>query len=221
MNFYLNAVDEQLRLGDDRESVGIILCADRDETVAKRAAPRLRADRRLDLEGGFTAAGAPSRRDHRRGASGPRRPIRTRHRPNPIDRASRPPHPGVLTAAKRRESIARSRGLSDERASEFGWDRSPINRDGAAREGWDQRGRGGSARHGASYEGSPTSKHPMRTFGEKGGARDTWAETRFHGYHERRAVACCERGWIAIDATRFASKRQRRCAWARSASRCR
>lgn len=26
MNFYLNAVDEQLRLGDDRESVGIILC---------------------------------------------------------------------------------------------------------------------------------------------------------------------------------------------------
>jgi hypothetical protein len=44
MNFYLNAVDEQLRLGDDRESVGIILCADRDETVAKRAAPRLRAD---------------------------------------------------------------------------------------------------------------------------------------------------------------------------------
>jgi hypothetical protein len=167
MNFYLNAVDEQLRLGDDRESVGIILCADRDETVAKRAAPRLRADRRLDLEGGFTAAGAPSRRDHRRGASGPRRPIRTRHRPNPIDRASRPPHPGVLTAAKRRESIARSRGLSDERASEFGWDRSPINRDGAAREGWDQRGRGGSARHGASYEGSPTSKHPMRTFGDE------------------------------------------------------
>ncbi len=28
MNFYLNAVDEQLRRGDDRESVGIILCAD-------------------------------------------------------------------------------------------------------------------------------------------------------------------------------------------------
>jgi len=26
MNFYLNAVDEQLRVGDDRESVGIILC---------------------------------------------------------------------------------------------------------------------------------------------------------------------------------------------------
>lgn len=34
MNFYLNAVDEQLRLGDDRESVGIILCTGRNETVA-------------------------------------------------------------------------------------------------------------------------------------------------------------------------------------------
>ena len=43
MNFYLNAVDEQLRLGDDRESVGIILCADRDETVAKLALRRVYA----------------------------------------------------------------------------------------------------------------------------------------------------------------------------------
>ncbi len=43
MNFYLNAVDEQLRLGDDRESVGIILCANRDETVAKLALHRVYA----------------------------------------------------------------------------------------------------------------------------------------------------------------------------------
>ncbi len=43
MNFYLNAVDEELRLGDDRESVGIILCADRDETVAKLALHRVYA----------------------------------------------------------------------------------------------------------------------------------------------------------------------------------
>lgn len=44
MNFYLNAVDEQLRLGDDRESVGIILCTGgRDETVAKLALHRVYA----------------------------------------------------------------------------------------------------------------------------------------------------------------------------------
>jgi predicted nuclease of restriction endonuclease-like (RecB) superfamily len=43
MNFYLNAVDEQLRLGDDRESVGIILCTRRDETVAKLALHRVYA----------------------------------------------------------------------------------------------------------------------------------------------------------------------------------
>ena len=48
MNFYLNALDEQLRTGDDRESVGIILCAERDEATAKLAvAPRLRTDRRI------------------------------------------------------------------------------------------------------------------------------------------------------------------------------
>src|SRR5204863_10041119 len=43
MNFSLNAVDEQLRLGDDRESVGIILCTDRNETVAKLALHRVYA----------------------------------------------------------------------------------------------------------------------------------------------------------------------------------
>jgi len=35
MNLYLNAVDEQLCRGDDRESVGMILCTERNETVAK------------------------------------------------------------------------------------------------------------------------------------------------------------------------------------------
>jgi predicted nuclease of restriction endonuclease-like (RecB) superfamily len=43
MNFYLNAVDEQLRVQEDRESVGIILCAERDETVAKLALHRVYA----------------------------------------------------------------------------------------------------------------------------------------------------------------------------------
>jgi len=43
MNFYLNAVDEQLRRGDDRESVGIILCTSRNETVAKLALHRVYA----------------------------------------------------------------------------------------------------------------------------------------------------------------------------------
>jgi hypothetical protein len=43
MNFYLNAIDEQLRVGDDRESVGIILCAGRNETVAKVALHRVYA----------------------------------------------------------------------------------------------------------------------------------------------------------------------------------
>lgn len=43
MNFYLNAVDEQLRLGDDRESVGIILCAGGDATEAKLALHRVYA----------------------------------------------------------------------------------------------------------------------------------------------------------------------------------
>jgi len=43
MNLYLNAVDEQVRLGDDRESVGIILCTSRNETVAKLALHRVYA----------------------------------------------------------------------------------------------------------------------------------------------------------------------------------
>ncbi len=43
MNFYVNDVDEQLRLGDDRESVGIILCASGDATVAKLARHRVYA----------------------------------------------------------------------------------------------------------------------------------------------------------------------------------
>lgn len=40
MNLYLNAADEQLRTGDDRESVGIILCTSRNETIGsfRRAA---------------------------------------------------------------------------------------------------------------------------------------------------------------------------------------
>jgi len=43
MNFYLNAVDEQLRVGDDQESVGIILCTKHNETVAKLALHRVYA----------------------------------------------------------------------------------------------------------------------------------------------------------------------------------
>jgi len=43
MNFYLNAIDEQLCVGDDRESVGIILCTKHDETVAKLALHRVYA----------------------------------------------------------------------------------------------------------------------------------------------------------------------------------
>lgn len=43
VNFYLCAIDEQLRQGDDRESVGIILCTARDETVARLALRRVYA----------------------------------------------------------------------------------------------------------------------------------------------------------------------------------
>lgn len=43
MNFYLNAVDEQLCLGDDRESVGIILCTQRSEAATKMALHRVYA----------------------------------------------------------------------------------------------------------------------------------------------------------------------------------
>lgn len=41
MNFYLNAVDRQLRVGDDQESVGIILCAKRNDAVAETALHRI------------------------------------------------------------------------------------------------------------------------------------------------------------------------------------
>lgn len=37
MNFYLNAVDDQMRVGDDGQSIGLILCTSRSETVAKLA----------------------------------------------------------------------------------------------------------------------------------------------------------------------------------------
>jgi predicted nuclease of restriction endonuclease-like (RecB) superfamily len=43
MNLYLGAIDEQLRHGDDRESVGIILCTERDETIAKLSLRRVYA----------------------------------------------------------------------------------------------------------------------------------------------------------------------------------
>jgi predicted nuclease of restriction endonuclease-like (RecB) superfamily len=43
MNFYLNAVDEQLRVGDDRESVGIILCTKHNDKVAKMTLQRVYA----------------------------------------------------------------------------------------------------------------------------------------------------------------------------------
>jgi len=43
MNFYLNAVDAQLRVGDDQESVGIILCTQRNETVAELTLHRVGA----------------------------------------------------------------------------------------------------------------------------------------------------------------------------------
>jgi predicted nuclease of restriction endonuclease-like (RecB) superfamily len=68
MNFYLNAVDEQLRVGDDQESVGIILCTERSETVAKLALHRVYApiavstwqsDTRAELPPGGVAEEVP------------------------------------------------------------------------------------------------------------------------------------------------------------------
>ena len=55
---------------------------------------------------------------------------------------------------------------------------------------------------------------PARDLRLAKGRRATTREPRlafvlWHGYHERRAVACSEPGWMAIDAARFASKRQR------------
>jgi len=41
MNFYLNAVDQLLRRGDDQESVGIILTTGRNEMVAQLAMHRV------------------------------------------------------------------------------------------------------------------------------------------------------------------------------------
>lgn len=41
MNFYLNVVDQQLRHADDRESVGIILCAGRNKIVGALALDRV------------------------------------------------------------------------------------------------------------------------------------------------------------------------------------
>lgn len=41
MNFYLNVVDEQLRAGDDRESVGIILCTEHSGLAAEVALYRV------------------------------------------------------------------------------------------------------------------------------------------------------------------------------------
>ena len=41
MNFYLNAIDAQLRVGDDQESVGIVLCAERNDAVAEAALRRI------------------------------------------------------------------------------------------------------------------------------------------------------------------------------------
>jgi hypothetical protein len=43
MNFYLNAVDSILRVGDDKESVGIILCSDHHDTTATLALARIQS----------------------------------------------------------------------------------------------------------------------------------------------------------------------------------
>jgi hypothetical protein len=64
VSFYLNAVDEQLRLGDDRESVGIILCAGGDATVAKLA---------LHRDPVSITSGRPSLEARRQAAEPPRR----------------------------------------------------------------------------------------------------------------------------------------------------
>jgi predicted nuclease of restriction endonuclease-like (RecB) superfamily len=90
MDFYLNAIDEQLRLGDDRESVGIILCTDRNETVAKLALHRVYA--RLPCRPGpptdLHATFPPS--SHRQRPRRSRRTCRARRRPHKPDRPPRP-----------------------------------------------------------------------------------------------------------------------------------
>jgi hypothetical protein len=62
--------------------------------------------------------------------------------------------------------------------------------DGAAREGWDQRARGRSVKHGASSEPAPTSKHPMRTFGDEGGSGRTGCSAPFVADSGARETAC-------------------------------
>ncbi len=93
MNLHLNAVDEQLRVGDDRESVRDhpLHQPQRDRRQA-RPSPRVRADRGLHLAGGDDLR-APNRGDQRRRARRPRRAVRARHRPHPADRACRPARP--------------------------------------------------------------------------------------------------------------------------------
>jgi len=59
MNFYLNAVDEQLRRGDDRESVRIILCATPTRPWLERLDPEPeddRSDRAFDRAASADAA---------------------------------------------------------------------------------------------------------------------------------------------------------------------
>lgn len=60
MNFYLNAVDAQMREGDDRESVGIILCTGRNETVAELALHRVVAPIVVSTWQGGASAPAPA-----------------------------------------------------------------------------------------------------------------------------------------------------------------
>ena len=86
MNLYLNAVDEQLRLGDDRESVGIILCTSRNETVAKLALHRVYAPIAVSTwRGGHANARTALSRGHRRRAARPRRTRGARRGPNTAD----------------------------------------------------------------------------------------------------------------------------------------
>jgi hypothetical protein len=60
MNFYLNVLDARLRAGDDRESVGIILCAQRNEATAKFALHRVYAPIAVSTwQGGAPAAELP------------------------------------------------------------------------------------------------------------------------------------------------------------------
>jgi hypothetical protein len=67
MNLHLSAVDEQLRLADDRESVGIILCTGRNETAAKLALHRVYAPIAVSTwRARYADARTTRRRDRRR-----------------------------------------------------------------------------------------------------------------------------------------------------------